>query len=257
MNYDITLASDCQVANLTIPNTKIRHRLCVEKVTKNNSLSSAVQAYRDCLGEDPYRIGVSFLSDYKKILMSIHSKNGTGYVKINCSPLGPIDVIDIVKSVILEYITGEKNTGLDCEFDGYCDALYTELVYGKGDMYTEINDSKILYTGFALFSIPFSPRKYKKAQELLGYDPIVEFSVIDGKGVEMDALTYKKTLDKIKNYGYFVMKGHTFLDKIKILRARFVAGTITIITTKTEFIRQKATRDMEVFLKMDVKFLQL
>ena len=218
MNYDIQIiTNDLQTSILASQNLDVQSLIYNGRVSREKSLKLAVLAYKKASGTDPYKIGVSVLHG-KWDYIVIHSKNGTGI--FTCSSDGNnqgMSLSDISEIVITEYTTGIKKISLPGVFDAYSDPIYTDLVYGSAVMHTNIDDNQILFKDFALFSDGFSVRKHEEAEKILGYSPIIEFSAINKRGMEMDFLTYKSKIDKFDKYGYFVMKTPLVKEKIEIL----------------------------------------
>lgn len=209
---------------------------------RKGTLKVSVSSFRKIQEKSPTanNVGVSAAINGKNLFVSIHAKSGTGISKYQLNNIDYPAIRQAISSEIRNYqgIVEDNPLGNFASFEGVSDPVLTDLIYGSAVMHTNIDDNQILFKDFALFSMPFCEKKYEKAKEILGYNPIIEFSAKNKIGVEDDFITLNSRLIKVKNYGVFLMKTPLFKEKIEILRKRFTKGKITFIVSEKEYHAQ-------------------
>jgi hypothetical protein len=187
----------------------------------------AVDSFNKCENKDGVGVSVVFnFSIITECCITIHVRNL---------------VIELLDSHISEFLTGnrkieDKDWKKDdnIKFTACHDALYAELIYKESVMLTNIDDTKILFKDFALLCLEDDEifcyeQKHDVFSQILGYDPIIEFSPFNDKGIPLDFISLDNRIKYITEEGYFVMKPYFIKEKIETLRKRFTSGKITVI----------------------------
>ena len=238
---------------MEIPEMKISLSLKAQSCNRRSALVSSVVAfdYFNNIASSFNRIGVGVSSGFKGTFISLHTKSGTGV--LSCPEVKDKDSLSsFIKSVLIEYLSGEKQYDVaQAKFEAYSDAIYTDLIYGQAVMHTNIDDKQLFSKDFALFSRQFDKKAYKKAKEILGYSPIIEFSVVGDHGREMDFISYRQKRDALAKYGYFITKTRSLEEKVDFLRKRFTTGKMTFIVGDSQ------TPEKEVEARLNEKNVEI